>query len=97
MLKSADRHETILTPVICHKHVRYHDSVTVYFSMRFSIGHPKEDEKWTFFDKLAGLRPQNEAPDLKQAAIVTMATRVLQPLKRAFLCIPPECLTACKI
>ena len=26
-----------------------------------------------------------------------MATRVLRPLKRAFLCIPPECLTACKI
>ena len=56
MLKSADLHETILTPVICHKHVRYHDSVTLYFSIRFSIGHPKEDEKWTFFDKLAGFR-----------------------------------------
>ena len=27
MLKSADLHETILTPVICHKHVRYHDAV----------------------------------------------------------------------
>ena len=26
-----------------------------------------------------------------------MATRVLRPSKRAFLCIPPECLTACKI
>ena len=26
-----------------------------------------------------------------------MATRVLRPLKREFLCIPPECLTACKI
>ena len=52
MLKSADLHETILTPVICHKHVRYHDSVTLYFS----IGHPKEDEKWTFFDKSAGFR-----------------------------------------
>ena len=26
-----------------------------------------------------------------------MATRVLRPLKRAFLCIPPERLTACKI
>ena len=25
MLKSADLHETILTPVICHKHVRCHD------------------------------------------------------------------------
>ena len=40
MLKSADLHETILTPVICHKHVRYHDGVTPYFS--------KEDEKWIF-------------------------------------------------
>ena len=25
MLKSADLHETILTPVICHKHVSCHD------------------------------------------------------------------------
>ena len=41
MLKSADLHETILTPVICHKHVRYHDGVTLYFSV-------KEDEKWIF-------------------------------------------------
>ena len=40
MLKSADLHESILTPVICHKHVRYHDGVTPYFS--------KEDEKWIF-------------------------------------------------
>ena len=40
---------------------------------------------------------ENEVPDLKEAAIVTIATRVLQPLKRAFLCILPECLTACKI
>ena len=35
MLKSADLHETILTPVICHKHVRYHDGVTLYFSVKF--------------------------------------------------------------
>ena len=41
MSKSADLHETILTPVICHKHVRYHDGVTLYFSV-------KEDEKWIF-------------------------------------------------
>ena len=40
---------------------------------------------------------ENEAPGLEQAAVVTMATRVLRPLKRVFLCIPPECLTACKI
>ena len=33
MLKSADLHETILTPVICHKHVRYDDDVTLYFSV----------------------------------------------------------------
>ena len=38
MLKSVDLHETILTPVICHKHVRYHDAVFL-----------REDEKWKFF------------------------------------------------
>ena len=42
MLKSADLHETILTPVICHKHVRYHDAV---FLREISIGHSKEGEK----------------------------------------------------
>ena len=46
MLKSADLHETILTPVICHKHVRYHDAV---FLREVSIGRSKEDEKWIFF------------------------------------------------
>ena len=40
---------------------------------------------------------EKEAPGLEQAAVVTMATRVLRPLKREFLCIPPECLAACKI
>ena len=40
---------------------------------------------------------ENEVPGLEQATVVTMATRVLQPLKRAFLCIPPECLTTCNI
>ena len=40
---------------------------------------------------------ENEAPGLEQAVVVTMATRVLRPLKRVFLRIPPECLTACKI
>ena len=39
---------------------------------------------------------ENEALGLEQAAIVTMVTRMLQPIKRAFLCIPPECLTTCK-
>ena len=42
MLKSADLHETILTPVICHKHVRYHDGVTLYFSMKFPSVAPKK-------------------------------------------------------
>ena len=46
MLKSVDLHETILTPVICHKHVRYHDAV---FLREVSIGRSKEDEKWIFF------------------------------------------------
>ena len=31
---------------------------------------------------------ENEAPGLEQVAVVTMATRVLRLLKRAFLCIP---------
>ena len=42
MLKSADLHESILTPVICHKHVRYHDGVTLYFSMKFPSVTPKK-------------------------------------------------------
>ena len=42
MLKSADLHETILTPVICHKHVRYQDAV---FLREVSIGRSKEDVK----------------------------------------------------
>ena len=38
---------------------------------------------------------ENEVPGLKQAVVITMATRVLQPLQRAFLCIPlsvPNCM-----
>ena len=46
MLKSADLHETILTPVICHKHVSYHDAV---FLREVSISRSKEDKKWIFF------------------------------------------------
>ena len=49
MLKSADLHETILTPVICHKHVRYHDGVTLYFSEKFPSGRSKEDNKMGIF------------------------------------------------
>ena len=45
MLKSADLHETILTPVICHKHVRYHDGVTLYFSVKFPSVAPKKTRK----------------------------------------------------
>ena len=39
---------------------------------------------------------ENEAPSLEQAAVVTTTTRVLRPLKRAFFCVPPECLAAYK-
>ena len=46
MSKSADLHETILTPVICHTLSRWPDAVFLY---EVSIGRPKEDEKWTFF------------------------------------------------
>lgn len=38
---------------------------------------------------------ENEAPGREQAAVVTMETRVLQPIM-AFLCILSECLTASK-
>ena len=48
MLKSADLHETILTPVICHKHVRYHDGVTLYFSMKFPSVAPKKTRNGHF-------------------------------------------------
>ena len=50
-LKSADLHETILTPVICHS--RWRDAV---FLHEVSIGRPKEDEKWTFLDISADFR-----------------------------------------
>ena len=56
MLKSADLHETILTPVICHKHVRCHDGVTLYFSMKFPSVAPEKTKKWTFFDTSADFR-----------------------------------------
>ena len=42
MLKSADLQESILTPLICHKHVGYHDGVTLYFSMKFPSVAPKK-------------------------------------------------------
>ena len=48
MLKSANLHETILTPVICHKHVRYHDGVTLYFSVKFLSVTPKKTRNWYF-------------------------------------------------
>ena len=48
MLKSADLHETILTPVICHKHVRYHDGVTLYFSVKFPLVAPKKTRNGYF-------------------------------------------------
>ena len=48
MLKSADLHETILTPVICHKHVRYHNGVTLYFSVKFPLVAPKKTRNGYF-------------------------------------------------
>ena len=48
MLKSADLHETILTPVICHKHVRYHDGVTLYFSVKLPSVAPKKTRNGYF-------------------------------------------------
>ena len=40
---------------------------------------------------------ENEAPDLKQAAVVTMATRGVATFKKGILVHPPESLTACTI
>ena len=48
MLKSADLHETILIPVICNKHVRYHDGVSLYFSMKFPSVTPKKTRNGNF-------------------------------------------------
>ena len=39
---------------------------------------------------------ENKAPGLEEAAVVTMATRVLQPFKRAFLCTPLSALLYAK-
>ena len=48
MLKSADLHETILIPVICHEHVHYHDGMTLYFSMKFPSVAPKKTRNGYF-------------------------------------------------
>ena len=48
MLKSAELHETILTPVICNKHVRCHDGVTLYFSVKFLSVVPKKTRNGHF-------------------------------------------------
>ena len=48
MLKSADVHESILTPVICHRHVSYHDGVTLYFSLKFPSVAPKKTRNGYF-------------------------------------------------
>ena len=42
MSKSSDLHKTILTPVICHKHVRCHDGVTLYFSVKIPSVAPEK-------------------------------------------------------
>ena len=57
MLKSADLHKTIFTPVICYKHVCCHDGVTLYFSTKFPSVAPKKKKNWTFFDISADFRP----------------------------------------
>ena len=48
MLNSADLHESILTPVIFHKHVRYHNGVTLYFSVKFPLVAPKKTRNGYF-------------------------------------------------
>ena len=49
MLKSANLYETILTPVICHKHVRRNDGTTLYFSMKFPSIAPKKTRNGHFW------------------------------------------------
>ena len=68
MLKSADLHETILTPVICHKHVGYHDSVTLYFSMKFPSVTPKKTRNGHFSinQQVWALRSKNNQNKKKQ-------------------------------
>ena len=56
MLKSADLHWSILTPINCHKHVRYHDGVTLYFSMKFPSVAPKKTGNGYFSYMSADLR-----------------------------------------
>ena len=60
----------------------------VVFSLR------QRNKHFTFF---ATFLYENEASGLEQAAVVTMATRMLQPLKKGIFVYPPKCLTACKI
>ena len=57
----------------------------------------RRDFSFWFHSFFATFLYENEAQGLEQAAVVIMATRVLRPLKMAFLCIPPERLTTCKI
>ena len=57
----------------------------------------RRDFSFWFHSFFATFLYENEALGLEQAAVVIMATRVLRPLKMAFLCIPPERLTTCKI
>ena len=52
----------------------------VVFSLR------QRNKHFTLF--FATFLYENKASGLEQVAVVTMATRVLRPLKRAFLCIP---------
>ena len=48
MLRSADLHETMLKPVICHKHASYHDGETLYFSIKFPSVAPKKTRNGHF-------------------------------------------------
>ena len=82
MLKSADLHETILTPVICHKHVRYHDGVTLYFSMKFPSVAPKKTGNRYFSYMLADFRflkwkqPKKKEENLNWTLVDTENLRV---------------------
>ena len=68
MLKLADLHETILTPVICHKHVCYHDGVTLYFSVKFPSVAPKKTRNGYFVDVFA-FRSKNNQKKKRKTSI----------------------------
>ena len=98
MLKSADLHETILAPVSCHKHVRYHDGVTLYFSVKFPSVAPKKTRNGYFSYMLADFRflkqkqPKNKKEEnLDWTLVNTENLSINRNLSAAVLHVKPSC------